>query len=185
MIESCFIPENNMNWFQKIAQAKLLIIVRGPSGSGKSHITEEIKKQFNAPVFSSDEFWMQGGQYNFDIEYIGDAHAWNVQRAEKAMAGDEPVVIIDNTNSAFWEMKPYVELAQKHGYQVEFKEPDWNPKLKTPEGTWNVDFLEAIQGQKNRQNIGKVVPRESLERMVDSYEYNPTVDAILRSERPV
>ncbi len=163
---------------------KLLIIARGPSGSGKSTMVEKIRDKFNAPVFTTDDFWMQGGKYNFDPDYIGEAHFWNQTRVDEAMQGGEPVVIVDNTNSMFSEMKPYILMAQQYGYEVKFIEPDWHPDLKTPEGKWNVDFLEQVQGQKDRKDIGKVVPREILEKMVGSYDYNPTVEDILRSERP-
>lgn len=129
-----------MNWLQKLSQQKLLFIVRGPSGSGKSRMTEGISEQHNAPVFSRD-----------------------------------------NTNTTFSEMKPYVQMAQKYGYSVTFKEPDWDPRLKTPEGQWNINFLEEMQNQPDRE---KIVPREVLESMVGGYEYNPTVENVLSSERP-
>lgn len=45
----------------------------------------------------------------------------------------------------------------------------------------NVDFLEEMQNQPGRK---KVVPREILESMAENYEYGPTVETVLRSERP-
>lgn len=170
-----------MNWLQKTSQQqKLLVIARGPSGSGKSRMTEKISEQYNAPTFSSDDFWMINGEYQFDREYVDESHFWNQSRVEEAMQGNAPVIIVDNTNAQLWEMKPYVLMAQKYGYNVDFKEPDWNPELKTPEGQWNVDFLEQMQNQPDRE---KVVPRDILETMVGNYEYNPTVESVLRSER--
>ena len=127
-----------MNWLEKVSQQKTLIITRGPSGSGKSKLTE----QLDAPVFSSDDFWMSTGTYDFDPQYVDESHSWNQGRVEEAMQGGSPVIVVDNTNAQFWEMKPYVKMAQKYGYSVQFKEPDWHPDLKTPEGTWSIDFLE-------------------------------------------
>ena len=170
-----------MNWLQKLSQQKLLVIVRGPSGSGKSHLTKDISEQYNAPVFSSDDFWMVNGEYQFDPQYIDEAHFWNQGRVEEAMQGDEPVIIVDNTNTQFWEMKKYVTMAQKYGYSVVFKEPEWDPRLKTPEGQWDVDFLEKMQNQPDRD---KKVSRDVLEQMVNDYEYNPTVESVLNSKRP-
>lgn len=166
------------NWLTRIAMQKTLIISRGPSGSGKSVMSRELAQQFNAPIFSTDDFFMVNGEYRFDGEFIGDAHFWNQLRVEKAMEEGEPVIIVDNTNTRFGEMKPYVEMASRHGYTVQFKEPDWNPGLKTPEGTWNVDFLQEMQNQGDRD---KVVPDEAVQRMVDRYEYNPTVERVLQS----
>lgn len=164
-----------------MSQQKLLIVVRGPSGSGKSRMTEDISEQHNAPVFSSDAFWMINGEYKFDREYIGEAHFWNQGRVEEAMQSNTPIILVDNTNTTFSEMKPYVQMAQKYGYTVSFKEPDWDPRLKTPEGQWNIDFLEEMQNQPDRE---KVVPRDILESMVGGYEYNPTVENVLSSEKP-
>ena len=81
------------SWLQKIAQQKLLVIARGPSGSGKSRMTKEISGQYGAPVFSSDDFFMINGEYQFDRDYVGDAHFWNQGRVEEAMQGDMPVIV--------------------------------------------------------------------------------------------
>jgi len=170
-----------VNWLQKISQQKFLIIARGPSGSGKSRMTKEISEKYSAPIFATDDFWMHNGEYQFDIDHIDDAHFWNHGRVEEAMQGGSPVIIVDNTNSQFWEMKPYVLMAQKYGYSVQFEEPDWHPELKTPEGSWNADFLEQMQNQPDRD---KQIPREAIERMVGNYEYSPTVESVLSSERP-
>lgn len=173
-----------MNWLQKLATQKMLIIARGPSGSGKSIMVKELSKKFNAPVFSSDDFFMQNGQYIFDVQKLSEAHEWNQKRIEKAMQNNVPVIIVDNTNTQFFEMKDYVSFAVKYGYTVEFKEPKWNENLKTPEGKWNVDFLEKMQGNSDRKSVNKTIPRHVLERMVSGYQYNPTIENILKSEKP-
>jgi predicted kinase len=170
-----------MNWLQKISQQKMLIMARGPSGSGKSRMAQELGEKLGAPVLSSDDFFMVNGEYRHDPEYITEAHFWNHGRVEEAMEGRNPIIIVDNTNAEFWEMKPYVQMAQKHGYGVTFKEPDWTTELKTPEGQWDIDFLERMQQQPDRD---KSVPREAIERMINRYEYNPSVESVLKSERP-
>lgn len=170
---------------QKMSQQKVLVIARGPSGSGKSTMVEQLSSKMNAPVFSSDNFFMINGIYKYDPALIGRAHAWNEREVEKAMSKGVPALILDNTNTALWMMKTYVQLAQKYGYQVTFNEPDWDPGLKDEHGRWNVDFLERMQQSPDRVKINKGVPREVLEKMVNEYAYNPTVEQILSSERPV
>jgi len=64
---------------------------------------------------------------------------------------------------------------------VEFQEPNWHPELKTKEGKWNVDFLEQLQQQREKES-GKRIPLESLKRMVDRYQYNLTPEDILKSK---
>ena len=180
-----FRRSSRKNWLQKLAQQiRILIIARGPSGSGKSHMVKELSQKLNAPVFSSDDFFMQNNQYNFDVQRLSEAHEWNQKRTENAMQNEVPVIIVDNTNSKKWEMRVYTEAAIRHGYIVEFKEPDWDKNLKTPEGKWNVDFLEKMQGNPDRKSVNKTIPRHVLERMVSGYEYNPTVEDILKSEKP-
>jgi len=169
------------NWIEKMSTQKLLIIIRGPSGSGKSRMSQQLAEQYNVPVFSSDDYFMKDGEYQFDASRLGENHELNRQRTEEAMKNGQSVVIVDNTNTKFWEMRPYVLLAQKYGYTVDFKEPDWNSELRTPEGKWNVDFLEKMQSQPDRE---KTLPRDILERTVQQYEYNPTVESVLQSERP-
>ena len=67
-------------------------------------------------------------------------------------------------------------MAQKYDYSVTFKEPEWDPRLKKPKGQWDVDFLEKMQNQPDRD---KKVSRDVLEQMVNDYEYNPTVESVL------
>jgi len=165
----------------KMANQKLLIISRGPSGSGKSRMSRDLSEQYGAPVFSSDDYFMSSGKYKFDPSKLGENHERNRQRTEDAMANGQSVIIVDNTNTKFWEMKPYVLLAQKYGYSVDFKEPDWSSELRTAAGEWNIDFLERMQSQPDRE---KTLPREILEHTVQQYQYNPSVEAVLNSERP-
>lgn len=77
---------------------------------------------------------MVNGKYQFDRDYVGDAHFWNQGRVEEAMQGDVPVIVVDNTNVRFSEMQKYATLAMEYGYSVVFREPDWHSQLKTPEG---------------------------------------------------
>ncbi len=174
-----------MNWLERIAARRVMIIARGPSGSGKSTMAKKLAQKYNAPIFSSDDFFMQEGQYVFDEEKLSDAHDWTLLKMQDALESQIPVVIADNTNTQFWEMKPYVLLAQKYGYEVVFEEPDWHPSLKTREGTWDVGFLNQMQQTEDRRAVGKDLPPDVAEKMVDRYEYNPTVARVLQSERSV
>ena len=85
-------------------------------------------------------------------------------------------IIVDNTNTKFWEMKPYVEIAQQNGYEIEFAEPNWHPELKNPQGKWNFNFI------KGRNVHG--VPDNVLNNMINRYEYDPSVENVLKSNKP-
>jgi len=163
-----------MDWYQKAkSKSKKLIIMRGVSGSGKSTLARHLGKEY---TFSTDDFFMVDGEYDFDPNLIPEAHIWNQERVEKAMKYDVSPIVVDNMNRQFWEMRPYVELAEKYGYEVEFKQPNWSPDLYLPDGKWNIDFLKG----KNKHDV----PDDSLKKMIDSYEYNPTKEKILKSKMP-
>lgn len=100
---------------------KLLIIMRGVSGSGKSTKARALAGT-NGAIFATDDFW--GPEYNWDRARLPEAHNWNQERVKKAMAEGRSPIVVDNMNIQAWEAKPYVQMAQQFGYRVEFHEPD-------------------------------------------------------------
>jgi len=166
------------------AEEKKLIILRGISGTGKSTLAKSLEAKYKTKALSSDDFFMDENKYKFDPAKLTEAHAWNQQRVKDAMKEGKPVIIVDNTNTMGWMMRPYVEAARQHGYKVEFMEPSWSPHLKDESGKWDVDFIEKLQKSKERSDIGKVVPRNVLERMRDKYEYGVTEEDVLKSQIP-
>jgi NEDD4-binding protein 2 len=151
-----------------------LYLMRGVSGSGKSTLAREIaeKAGCHAVIYSTDDFFMVDGEYRFDPKRLGEFHASNVNRAEEAMADQCECVIIDNTNTQAWEMKPYVELAEEYGYDVRIVETD------------PVSFDELMARQARRADQNKALSAEIVLRMIGRYESNVTVETILASVRP-
>jgi len=150
-----------------------LILMRGVSGSGKSTLAEKIcAEQSFAVIVSTDDYFVVEGEYRFDPKKLGEYHAANVSRTEDAMVERCPCVIVDNTNTQAWEMKPYVELAVKHGYSVKIVEPE------------PVTFDELMARQAFRADQNKALPAEVVQRMLSRYEHNVTVETILASKRP-
>lgn len=91
-------------------QEKLLIIMRGVPGSGKSYLAHQLKG--NGVVFSTDDYFINyQGQYLFDRNQLGEAHEWNQKRANEALKSGTNPVVIDNTNLEAWEMQPYIFMA--------------------------------------------------------------------------
>jgi NEDD4-binding protein 2 len=146
-----------------------LILMRGVSGSGKSTLARKIADDVSV-IYSTDDFFMVDGQYRFDPKRLGEFHAENVKRTKDAMVEKCPIIIIDNTNTQAWEMKPYVELAVSYGYKVSIVEPE------------PVGFDELMNRQSQRAD--KSLSAEVVERMLSRYEHNVTVEAILASKRP-
>lgn len=130
-----------------------VVIMRGPSGAGKSTYT---KKHFpGALVCSADHFFYnKEGKYEFKANLIGAAHESCKRVFKKALAAESPLIVVDNTNTKMWEMKPYIMAAKNAGYDIEFV------RLSTP-----VDVAAA-------RNVHGV-PLDAVQRMADRMEDLP------------
>ncbi|KAI6654958.1 hypothetical protein LOD99_2836 [Oopsacas minuta] len=142
----------------------VLYIMRGCPGSGKSTLATELKGS-NGRIFSTDNFFIQSnGEYVFDPKKVAVYHKRNQERAREAISEGVSPVVIDNTNTTFWEMRPYVETGLRHGYRIEFVEPS------TP---WRYDpdqlYVHNSHG----------VPVETIKRMLKRFQKYPTVEKIM------
>ncbi|XP_065534483.1 NEDD4-binding protein 2-like 2 [Lathamus discolor] len=149
---------------------KLLLILRGLPGSGKTTLSHVLLGQSrDGTVFSTDDYFRQQSGYTYNAAQLGDAHNWNQKRAKQAMEQGKSPVIIDNTNTQAWEMKPYVEAALEKGYRVEFHEPDtW----------WKFDPEELEKRNKHG------VTREKIAQMLERYEYQISIPIVMNSVVP-
>lgn len=152
--------------------ARILIIMRGVPGSGKSFLAKKIidamygiesQQNYNLHILSTDHFFIQRGVYVFNKYKLGDAHAWNQNRAREAMSKGTSPIIIDNTNIECFEMGPYVIEGVRNGYIVEVVEPN------TP---WARKANQLVR--RNTHNV----PIHTIRRMLDNYE-NGITGAVL------
>ncbi|RZF43703.1 hypothetical protein LSTR_LSTR014731 [Laodelphax striatellus] len=156
---------------------KVMILLRGCPGSGKSFMAEKMVMNVNKirphmnlklkdHVFSTDDYFMSPKHgYRFDAKMLPQAHDWNKNRAHKALLKNVNPVIIDNTNTQIWEMAPYVQLGVQYGYVVEVAEP---------ETKWKFNEYELF-----RRNIHGV-PRANIRNMLERYEHGITKNNILQ-----
>ena len=98
---------------------KTLYLLRGLPGSGKSTLA----KNLGGSHFEADQYYMKDGQYNFDVTKLKDAHQWCQSSVELAMiqghiSEDNSVIVVSNTFTQEWEMKPYSDMAETYGYIV-------------------------------------------------------------------
>ena len=94
-----------------------LTIIRGPSGSGKTTFAAEVQGLANGPCFEADMYFMKDGEYLFEPSKLKQAHGWCQSEAERQMKFGYDIVV-SNTFTTEWEMKPYLDLAEKYGYTV-------------------------------------------------------------------
>lgn len=155
-----------MNWYKE-SQQKVLYIMRGLSGSGKSTLANQLGE--NGVVVSSDDYFMEDGEYKFDPEKLREAHTWAQNQVEDSMKKGISPVVADNTNVRAWEMKPMVLLALQYGYRVEVKEPN------TP---WKLDPVELAKRNKHG------VPQDVIEKKIEEWDTDTSLENILKSEMP-
>ena len=129
---------------------KELFLLRGLPGAGKSTLAKSI----GGMHVEADMFFMEPSlkfrtvhTYKFDPSKLKEAHAWCQKSVEVCMLS-ELRVVVSNTFTQEWEMKPYYDLAEKHGYRV-----------------YSL-IVENRHGGVNEHNV----PQEVLEKMKNRFE---------------
>jgi len=168
-----------MNWY-RLSQKKILFLLRGISGSGKSTASRNLPGVVPENIFSSDDLIS-----NNDEEYIAffakmkeqdnytplvAVSKNNLKRAINAMREGRTPIVIDNLGIRAWNSKRYVEAALKYGYEV--KIVDLGTGGKKPEEL----------AERNRHGL----TLEEIQRQIEKYkEEGPlTIEKILQSEIP-
>lgn len=104
---------------------KALILLRGLPGNGKTttgELLSETPGVLPYPVYSADDYFYENGPnpgaYDFNREKLGAAHGQCQTRVETAMQSDVAKIFVANTFTTDKEIKPYKDLAEKHGYML-------------------------------------------------------------------
>jgi predicted kinase len=93
---------------------KELFLLRGLPGSGKSTLAESL----GGSHMEADKYFTYEGKYEFDVTKLKDAHDWCQNAVRVFMENKNKRVVVSNTFTQEWEMQPYFDLAEKHGYRV-------------------------------------------------------------------
>jgi predicted kinase len=93
---------------------KELFLLRGLPGSGKSTLAESL----GGSHMEADKYFTYEGKYEFDVTKLKDAHDWCQNAVRVFMENKNKRVVVSNTFTQEWEMLPYFDLAEKHGYRV-------------------------------------------------------------------
>jgi predicted kinase len=132
---------------------KKLIIMRGLPGSGKSGAAKRLVR--NGVIHSTDDFFVQNGEYVFDNENIERFHHFNFLSSVRSMREGISPVIIDNTNIIAEHCVDYIEAGKMYGYDIIIVEPD---------ASWAFNIEELMKRNTHE------VPRETLVDMLEKYE---------------
>lgn len=99
-----------------------LILLRGLPGSGKSTLGDVILQwpgSNPADVLSADNFFTDDkGEYHFDPTKLKEAHNDCQLKCAERMKLQLSRIVVANTFTQDWEMKPYFEMAERYKYRV-------------------------------------------------------------------
>src|SRR5437867_460697 len=99
---------------------KSLFLLRGLPGSGKSTLAESLSENGKHPVFSVDSYFTDAatGEYHFEFDKNHLAYDECMEKTKTALQAGREKVIVDNTFTMDWEMKPYFKLASEFSYRL-------------------------------------------------------------------
>jgi shikimate kinase len=137
--------------------SKTLIMLRGPPGSGKTSLAQELCRLVGASVFTTDDFFVgEDGTYVYNRTKLAEYHRLNLLRAKDAMDKDE-TVIVPNTSIHLWEMREYVRYAVFRDYHV--------------------IFVQCIDNEKNEHGVSS----QKVEAMRKQFESVTSLDAVMQA----
>lgn len=99
-----------------------LILIRGLPGSGKSTLAISLSKRFQAAGLDfqhieTDMFFQKLDEYQFDKSKLQEAHKWAQDWCRQELT-TKTSVIVSNTFTRIWEMKPYIDMAKEFGAKL-------------------------------------------------------------------
>ena len=77
----------------------------------------------------------------FNPSELGAAHEFTQARVRAALQQGRRLVIVDNTNTMSWEIRPYLQLAAGRGYRTFLQEPTTPWIFNAKEGAILVSFM--------------------------------------------
>lgn len=95
--------------------ANKLFLVRGLPGAGKSTF---VKHLGDCVHLEADMYFLKNGEYVFNKDELKDAHLWCQNSCYVALSFGKKNVVVSNTFTQEWEMKPYFKMAEKMGVEV-------------------------------------------------------------------
>lgn len=142
---------------------KILYLMQGVPGSGKTTVAKMIREHHNAlgdstALISTDSFRFDDeGVYIFDAADNARYHKMAQKECIEEMANrDTNIIIIDNTNIQEWQAHPYLVMAEIYGYLVQVISVDSGLAL-------------AIERQQERR-VDRQVPAGVIIRMYNDME---------------
>lgn len=132
----------------------MLTLVRGLCGSGKSTFA----KSLGMYHVEADMWFYKNGIYQYDINYIREAHNWCKDKTIEALQIGIDVVVSNTFTKIYFELMPYINIANalntefciyemKGEYQTVHDVPE--DKLAIMKARWEELPEELLQYRRN------------------------------------
>lgn len=154
---------NSLNNIKQNLMRHTVVLMRGLPGSSKSFTANKLchNSGVDFVVCSADHYFTSAeGTYAFDRDKLGQAHHTCMEKYIDCLEARIPLVVVDNTNIVYCDMKDYVGWANLAGYDI---------VLLESQSPWAKDIEECFQ----RNTHG--VPLETIQMMANRYHSNEEV----------
>jgi len=112
---------SNLNLTSAVLDFPQLIIIRGPSGFGKSTFAEKIQEKLGSDkcdIHEADNFFYEDGVYRFDPNLLGKAHQYCRDSVKESLSKGKTVVV-SNTSTRLKEFSDYIKMTELFEATVE------------------------------------------------------------------
>jgi predicted ABC-type ATPase len=135
---------------------KTLYILRAVSGAGKTTLAKVLEESLHDCIaFAADDYhYDTEGNYNFELANLGKAHVWCKGKVDMHMYLKVENIVVHNTNTSEREVKPYIDMAELHGYKVVSL------------------IVENRHGNTNVHNVPDEVLKGQVDRLRNSIKFN-------------
>ncbi len=103
-------------------------LMRGLPSTGKTHTARRLAGDTGTVCETDEFFYTEVGTdpavYDFDLDLMSEARAWNFDRFRAAVDKGVSPIVVDRGNGLTLESRRYAVYAQERGYKVELAEPD-------------------------------------------------------------
>jgi predicted kinase len=159
-----------------------LLIIRGPSGAGKTTLVESLIRKSPKGVYNyhlSADFYMHEGYpekpiaecpYVFKPEQLKENHRRVFQEFIEVVAytlldkSKVASIYLDNTNLQWWEFELYARVAKKLNYEVK----QLIPEIKASPEEMAKRNKHGVPWSKIEEMIGKFESYESIQKKLDN-----------------
>lgn len=158
---------------------KTCVIMRGLTGYGKFTVVQGLKDLVGMISFSTDDLFMENGEYKFDPNKLTDYHNQNFENFKNAIVTGVQCVGVDNTNIQYHEYSRYIDFARNSGYITVLLEcKKFAPDVLLERTTHNVPIQPIIAKLKKytfRDPIyyGLFITYQTVEDLTNPFSYIP------------